>query len=341
MKYRSRASFTYQDAAPLIAFWEHEFEEHGMEHESVGLNSIVGSAEFGRVQFDMDGTKATVSIATDDASILYDIQSGICDHLKEFDPGVRVSAWSGEHKAGALLPNLTIGTVSAVEPLNNVFLRVTVSAQPQDLARFDDEHMHFRLLRRKNARCAPVWPRINKKGTVDWPQGDDELIDRSYTTRQINVAGGNIVFDVFRHEHGPTCFWLDQNPIGEMIGLVGPGGGGTPKAEWVLMGGDETAVPAILKSIETMPKSTKGKVFMLLPSREDVLPLPKASLQVTWLFRDEQDNLVEEMKSITVPDPGSSALWFAASKTEARDIRAHGRTLGISRENLNSAAYWD
>ena len=57
---------------------------------------------------------------------------------------------------------------------------------------------------------------------------------------------------------------------GDLVGMTGPGGGDVPEADWYLLAGDETALPAI------------GRILARLPSL------------ATAVVRIEVDNPLEE-----------------------------------------------
>lgn len=335
----SFATFACADPTGLLDFWQREFDEHDMAHSVITDGIIEATADFGAVRFDVTGPAVRIDVQSNDIGMLYEIQSGIVEHLSEFDPKLEVSAWSGSHVAGARPPALIEARVTSVEPLADSWLRVTLSSD-EDLERYEDENFHFGLLRSESGQAEPIWPVLNEKGTIDWPTGENALSHRIYTIRRVDRAKGLLVFDVFKHDGGETCAWAETQPIGEKVGLLGPSGGGAPDAPWILMAGDETAVPAILRSLERLSQDAEGEVLLLVGSRADILPVPETNLNLTWLFRSHATDLVETVVGLAIPDPSTCALWFAASQNEARQVRSYGQSLGISRKSLTAVAYW-
>jgi iron complex transport system ATP-binding protein len=58
-------------------------------------------------------------------------------------------------------------------------------------------------------------------------------------------------------------------------------------ADFVLLGADESAVPAVAGILERMPAGTRGEAFLEVPSPQDRLDLVKPEgVRVTWLARE-------------------------------------------------------
>jgi NADPH-dependent ferric siderophore reductase len=69
---------------------------------------------------------------------------------------------------------------------------------------------------------------------------------RNYTVRRHDPATGEIDVDVVLHEpRGPACRWAEAAPIGADVGFAGPRVDYAPHdgASWLLLCGDETALP--------------------------------------------------------------------------------------------------
>ncbi|WP_319531789.1 siderophore-interacting protein [uncultured Cohaesibacter sp.] len=101
--------------------------------------------------------------------------------------------------------------------------------------------MHFRLIYPQKHGVKPVWPYLNEARRTVWPEGDEALMRPIYTVRTIDREARSFDFDIFMHEGGPTANWAQRVEEGCEIGLLGPAGGWMPKADHMLMAGDETA----------------------------------------------------------------------------------------------------
>lgn len=334
----SEAVFTVDSPQAYVDFWLSEFEEHGYDYAHPSPWRLDLSTPYGTVSMVLDGATVTVALQCPTMEVLFDVRAAILHHLVEFDPRLDDIAWSGANTQGELPPNFKLARVVSCEPMGQSYIRMAV--QGDDMARFGHTGLHFRVVRQKNPDRAPVWPVMGPKGTAEWPKGDDELWDKVYTTRYFDAATGTLTFDIFHHAGGFTCEWAKTNPIGQIVGMMGPGGGWFPEEDNLLIAGDETALPAIARILEQLPRDAQGQAIVLVGGPDDVqtIDAPKG-YQVTWLFRQAGDDLVAATKAAS---EGEFAFrWFAAHQDEAREIRAFWKDeQKLDRKAFMSAAYW-
>ncbi|MFT4012604.1 MAG: siderophore-interacting protein [Paracoccus sp. (in: a-proteobacteria)] len=231
--------------------------------------------------------------------------------------------WS-DLDVGALAPGLSLMTVRAVsQPLPN-FLRVRVSGP--EAARFATGGLHFRLLLPPAGR-APVWPRVAASGRTDWPEGKDALHRPVYTV--LNHGGDWLDFDIFRHDGSPTCDWAEAGPVGQTVGLIGPGGGWCPEGESLRLFGDETALPAIIRILDLAKVPARA---WLRCAPEDLGPLagdPRVCVVPDLLAALQAE----------APDP-EGFTWFAADTVQARAARKWLQERRLDRTRFSAMAYW-
>src|SRR5918998_352645 len=113
---------------------------------------------------------------------------------------------------------------------------------------------------------------------------------RTYTVRRWDPASGELVLDVVVHgDEGLAGPWAVAARPGDLVQLLGPGGAYEPSgdADWHLLAGDETALPAIAASLERLPAGTTARGFVQGPhaAEEQPLPLPP-DVELTWVHRD-------------------------------------------------------
>src|ERR1700756_1652941 len=121
---------------------------------------------------------------------------------------------------------------------------------------------------------------------------------RTMTVRDVDVAAGELTVDIVVHgEHGIAGPWAEAAQPGEPIYLMGPGGAYTPDpaADWHLLAGDESALPAIATALEALPPNAVGKAFIEVAGPEDEIPLTAPeSVEVSWVYRGGRADLVAE-----------------------------------------------
>ncbi|AMY68757.1 siderophore-interacting protein [Frigidibacter mobilis] len=344
---RSLTQFPCTDAPGLVAFWRAEFIEHEVPPQEPEPGVVLADAGFARVTVRAFDGIGEIEVACDDPGVMVDLRSGIDEHMAEFAPTLPPLIWTGAGEAGALPPTFAEARVAGCERVGASWLRMVLTLDPQHLPRFAGAHWHFRLLRPATPGRAPVWPVLNARGTINWPKGEDALLDRVYTVQDLDPGAGTISFDIFRHAGGRTSAWAEALPLNEVVGVMGPGGKAGPEVgapgDWLLCGGDETALPAILRGIAALPEGTCGRAVLLVGDAADRQPAAARGLDITWLFRSEgatEADLVAALTADSVP-AGDTWLWFAASQQAARAVRLHGRDgLMLARDRLSSTAYW-
>jgi NADPH-dependent ferric siderophore reductase len=121
---------------------------------------------------------------------------------------------------------------------------------------------------------------------------------RTITVRKVDAPARQIALDIVVHgEHGVAGTWAASAQPGQPIYLMGPGGAYTPDpaADWHLLAGDESALPAIATALEALPANAVGKAFIEVAGPEDEIELTAPeSVQVNWIYRGGRADLVAD-----------------------------------------------
>lgn len=238
-------------------------------------------------------------------------------------------------EAGQLAPGLALMRVDTVRDLSPGYIRMRLRGP--DVARFTTGGLHFRLLLPPRDR-APRWPWIGANGRTCWPEGEDALHRPVYTVAAHgrDDAGDWLDFDIFRHCGSPTCDWATGRPLGQEVGLTGPGGGWCPEADDLQLFGDETALPAIARMLQL----ARGRVrAQIRAAREDMVAVAgdARAVQVPDLLTalELANPLPPEL-----PGSGQRHIWFAAREDQARAARTWLTTRGFGKKDFTAVAYW-
>lgn len=227
-------------------------------------------------------------------------------------------------------------TVAGVRRLSPHFLRVTFTGE--DLEQYADLGL--------DARTKLVLPdpaggfRHLPRGTDWFPRWRELPTEhrnpvRTYTTRAVRPERSEVDVDVVLHgDSGPASRWANRVQVGAPLVLIGPNAladGPHGGVEFrvptdhrpVLLAGDETAVPAILRILEQLPPSTTGAAFLEVPEPTDRWEVgAPAGLTVTWLARGDRPHgevLVPAVQQAAGRLVGAAAR--AAQRREpARDV---------------------
>jgi NADPH-dependent ferric siderophore reductase len=121
---------------------------------------------------------------------------------------------------------------------------------------------------------------------------------RTLTVRRADAAAREIAIDVVVHgEHGAAGHWAATAEPGQPAYLMGPSGAYSPDpaADWHLLAGDETALPAISVALEALPANAIGKAFIEIAGPEDEIPLiAPDGIQINWIYRGGRADLIGE-----------------------------------------------
>jgi NADPH-dependent ferric siderophore reductase len=189
--------------------------------------------------------------------------------------------------------------VRAVHPLGDSFVRVTVTGPDLDLFADNGDDQRIKLVFPLPGRPLPAFP-----PGADWyaawralPPAERNPM-RTYTVRAVRPAARELDVDLVRHgDAGPASRWAGGAAEGDELLVVGPNAahpGPTRAAAWnpppgrpfLLLGGDETAVPAVAAILERLPADARGTAVLEVPAPGDVLDLAApAGITVCWHAR--------------------------------------------------------
>ncbi|GHJ06280.1 siderophore-interacting protein [Micromonospora humidisoli] len=170
---------------------------------------------------------------------------------------------------------------------------------------------------------------------------------RAYTVRAWDAAAGELTIDVVHHgDEGLAGPWAARLRPGDEVLFVGPGGAYAPDptADWHLLVGDESALPAIGAALERLPEGAPAVVLVEIadPADEQVLPSPGA-VALTWLHRAGRpvgEALVTAVRELEFP-PGRVHAFVHGEATFVKELRRLLRVeRSVPREALSISGYW-
>ncbi|TSJ61346.1 siderophore-interacting protein [Starkeya sp. 3C] len=323
---------------------------HFVEHAHVTRTAEGGLIEspFGRAE--LRAGKAHLHLRAEgvDATALYVVKNALAEHLAIFagDTASRFS-WSGDAAGQHRIPFFHEMRVVGAQQLTPKMRRVTLAGG--DVAALDGEAgLHVRLLIPPAGR-PPVWPVAAPDGRTLWPKGEDALIRRVYTIRRLDPAAGTIDVDMVLHEDddapGSRCAARAQP--GDPVGVMGPGGGLPPDADWHVLAGDETALPVIARIAEGLPAGRRVIALVEVADMAEEQPIAShTDLQLRWLHRDgapagTTDLLERALRAMEWPVGGRGHVTVGCEHRAARAIRSWLRAeRGMAKQDAQVAAYW-
>ncbi|CCQ17860.1 Siderophore-interacting protein [Rhodococcus sp. AW25M09] len=188
---------------------------------------------------------------------------------------------------------------------------------------------------------------VQHERTVEWPR-DPRPVTRNYTVRSVDTDAAELTLDFVTHDTGIASTWGRRCSVGDSIPLLGPVRSGHAPADvdWVLLVGDETALPAIARYLEEARAGERIRVFVEVADAERELPLPTAAdAEVTWVHRGGAaagtGHLLETAVRTAPWWEGAVFVWVAGESTALKGIRRYLREdRALPPEMVDVTGYW-
>ena len=161
---------------------------------------------------------------------------------------------------------------------------------------------------------------------------------RDYTVR---AAGhGSLTVDAVVHEHGPAGRWAAGARPGDRLGCLGPRGSSVfPVYRRYLLGGDDTALPAVSRFLEELPAGVEVKAILEVADAASEQPMPaREGLVLRWVHRESGDRLADVLLSRPIgPD---TFVFVAGEATQLLGLRRQLLPARMNRRRLHLSGYW-
>jgi NADPH-dependent ferric siderophore reductase len=177
---------------------------------------------------------------------------------------------------------------------------------------------------------------------------------RTYTPRQFEAQRLELTVDFVLHGSGPASTWAAQAEVGQPMLIGGPGRSYAldPQAQWLLVAGDESAIPAIATLLEVVPETMATQVLVEVNDAADEFTIApaRANVSLRWLHRAQplRDHGavaagVELLAAVAAFEPpvGAGQVYVACEADAMRRIRRHLLVeRGLARECVTTRGYW-
>uniref|UniRef100_A0AAU3H5D4 Siderophore-interacting protein n=1 Tax=Streptomyces sp. NBC_01401 TaxID=2903854 RepID=A0AAU3H5D4_9ACTN len=194
-------------------------------------------------------------------------------------------------------------------------------------------------------------------GTLRLPEPNGDMlrwprpapVSRQYTVRRYDQAAGEIDIDVALHEGGLVSDWASAVRPGAVMHLAGPPGGLIVPHSYdrYLLAGDLTALPAIARWLEELPRSARGWAFVeVVDAAQEIELAAPEGVEVRWLHRGDRpvgadDALVRAVTGVTVPEGERLYVWVAGEAGQIKPLRRWVRDeLRLEKADHDITGYW-
>ncbi|MFD7460026.1 MULTISPECIES: siderophore-interacting protein [unclassified Streptomyces] len=172
-----------------------------------------------------------------------------------------------------------------------------------------------------------------------WP------VTRTYTVRAWDPEVRELTLDFVLHgDEGLAGPWAMRVRPGDTVRFMGPGGAYAPDpdADWHLLAGDESALPAIAAALEALPDGADVRAFIEVAGPEEEQKI-NSDAEVVWLHRGDRpvgEALVAAVRALDFPQGRVHAFVHG----EAACVKELRRLLRVEqqvpREDLSISGYW-
>ena len=175
-----------------------------------------------------------------------------------------------------------------------------------------------------------------------------ETVARPYTVRAFNAGKQQFAIDFALCADGPASRWALSAQPGERVECSAPRAGFEMRADadWYLLIGDATALPAIAAVVEAMPAGMPVLAMIETPTTQDRQELnSEAFLLCQWFSREERwlgPNLcLEETLGLLTPKRSRGRAWIAGEAERVRQLRGVvSSTLRLDPADITTSGYW-
>jgi NADPH-dependent ferric siderophore reductase len=249
-------------------------------------------------------------------------------------------------RRGRPKPQYRAVEIKRVNDITPHMRRITVTGE--ELAGFSTQGVagHVRVLLPAPGQDSPALPVWGPEGPV-YPEGVPRPTSRAYTPRRWDPETLELDIDFVLHgDNGPASAWAARAKPGDKLVVVAPRRAFQPdaSADWHLIVGDESALPAIATILEVLPASTWAIVYVEVSDAAEEQPLPSAArTEVHWVHRRGTapgEKLERAVRAVSFPQ-GSGRAWVAGEAQVMRNLRKHLLVdRGMDRAALNTQGYW-
>jgi NADPH-dependent ferric siderophore reductase len=236
---------------------------------------------------------------------------------------------------------VTVRRVTAMSPR---LIRVTLAGE--ELAGFTVElpAASVRLLLPPPRESELVMPRWNGNEFL-WPGGRRATI-RTLTPRRVDAAALELDVEIVQHGHGVAAEWAATARSGDVAAISGPGRGYSidHDAPAFLLGGDETAIPAMSELLEHLPIGARVQVHIEVAEPTARVALPRhPGASIAWCDQatgtPPGDALVAAVRTTDLA-PGTR-VWAAGEAAAMQRLRRHlFEDRGVPRAQATVRGYW-
>jgi NADPH-dependent ferric siderophore reductase len=234
--------------------------------------------------------------------------------------------------------------VRRIEPLSPWMVRVTFAGPALEGLTVPEPAASVRLLLPSPGTDEVVVPAWNGNEFL-LPDGRRPTL-RTFTPWRVDTEAFALEVEIVTHGGGAASRWVSEAEVGAPAAVSGPGRGysvdnGAPA---FLLGGDETAIPAIDQLLAVLPAEAAVRVLIEVAHPDGRVALaehPRATVEWCDLTPGAPpgESLVTAVKTVDLA--AGTQVWVAGEAAGVQRIRRHlFQDLGLPRSQASVRGYW-
>lgn len=237
------------------------------------------------------------------------------------------------------------GRVTSTEQLTPGMVRVVLGGG--DLERLEMPHATDAYVNVAFRPAAASYDQVfDPKAVRETAPQEEWPARRRYTVRSWDAETRELVVDFVVHaDEGVASRWALTAQPGDVLVFEGPSGDyrPTPAADWHLLVGDESALPAIAVIAGARPRSERAIAVIEVQDETDELAID--GTEVHWVHRGSAgpgtpDHLVPVVETLAFP-PGAGHGYLMGETRSMVALRAVLENRGLAHDAIFVKGYWN
>ncbi|MCW4354187.1 siderophore-interacting protein [Hoyosella sp. YIM 151337] len=210
-------------------------------------------------------------------------------------------------------------------PVGSGLVRITFGGSELEgfVSHVPDEHLRLIFPDDTGVLNLPERDGLSLRWTAPRP------ISREYSVRRFDRDANELDIEFVLHPGGLASEWAAAVRPGERIHIAGPPGGVVVPDSYdrYLLAGDITALPAIARWLETLPRSARGWAIIEVANDSEEVPLDAPEgVVVQWLHRGDAapgttDLLEVAVRAIDLPAGERVYIWISGEAGSIKPLR--------------------
>lgn len=194
----------------------------------------------------------------------------------------------------------------------------------------------------------PVLPTLGPQGPI-WPASHLRPVTRTYSVRHYCPEKNELAVDFVMHgDDSPAARWAAQAKPGDFIGIAGPGGPNPllKPAQYHLLVGDLTALPAIAALLEELPDHATGLAYLWASREDEKIPLQHpCGVTLRWIIGPESQRTSQMLNAVRTQLPlawrSHLSAFVAGENALVLQVRQYlCDAFALNKRSMYATPYW-